>query len=82
LSRGRERQSLSVNSLAAVIVGLDGLNPVLLLGDPTALVGNLHNIEELLADIGGDNEIASTNKVSLAMTEGDVIASEAWQSRC
>jgi hypothetical protein len=81
LSRGRERQTLIVNSLAAIIVGVDSLDPTILLENHTALIGDSYDIEELLANIGGDNEIASTDKVSLAMTEGNVIASEAWQSR-
>ena len=59
LSRGTERQTLSVNSLAAVVVGLDGLDSIVLPRDATSLVGNLDDIEELLADVGGDNEIAT-----------------------
>jgi hypothetical protein len=59
LSWGTEHQKLSVNALAAVVEGLDGLNPVFLLRDPAALVGNIHDIEELLADVGGNDEIAA-----------------------
>jgi len=59
LSWGTEHQTLSVNSLAAVVVGLDGLDPVLILGDAAALVGDLDDIEELLADVGGDDKIAA-----------------------
>jgi hypothetical protein len=33
---------------------VDGEDPIFLLVNPTALIGNLHDIEELLADVGGD----------------------------
>ena len=49
----------------AVVVGLDGLDSIFLLRDAAAGVGDLDDIEELLADVGGDNEIAA---LSLAMT--------------
>ncbi|MEA1871989.1 MAG: hypothetical protein U9M91_01105 [Chloroflexota bacterium] len=56
MSWGIERETLSVNSLAAVVVGLDGSDSVLLLVNPAALVGDLNDIEELLADVGGDGD--------------------------
>ena len=56
LSWGTERQTLSVNFLAAVVVSLDGLYSILLLGDSTAVVGTLDDIEKLLADVGGNDK--------------------------
>ena len=44
LSWGTERQTLSVNSLASVVVGLDGVEPIFLLANPAALVGHLDDI--------------------------------------
>ena len=55
LSWSAERQTLSVNSLTAVVVGVDALYPVFL-GDATPSVGDLYNIEKLLADVGGDDK--------------------------
>jgi len=54
LSWGTERQTLSVNSMAAVVVGLDSLDSIVFLRDAAAGVGNLDDIEQLLADVGGD----------------------------
>jgi len=71
LSWCTERQTLSVNSLAAVVVGLDGLDPVLLLRDAAALVGDLHDIEELLADVGG-NYNSCLSSLSLLSPEDGV----------
>jgi len=59
LSGGTERQTLSVNSLAAVVVGLDGPDSIVLLRDTAALVGDSDDIEELLTTVGGDDDLAS-----------------------
>jgi len=56
---------------AAVVVGLDGEDPILLLGNAAAGVGYFDDIVELLADVGGDDQIASSLTL-LAMTEGEV----------
>jgi hypothetical protein len=58
-SRGPQGEALVVLGLAAVVVGLDGKDPVLLLVDPTALVGDGDDVVELLVDVGGDDEIAT-----------------------
>jgi hypothetical protein len=46
---------LSVNSLAAVVVGLDGQDPILHLVDAAALVGDGDDVVELLATISGND---------------------------
>jgi len=59
LSWGAERQTLSVNSLAAVVVGLDGEDAIVFLRDTAALISDSDDVEEFLADVGRDNEIAT-----------------------
>ena len=44
---------------AAVEGGVDGGDSVLVLIDSAAGVGDLDDVEELLADVGGNNEIAA-----------------------
>ena len=56
MSWGTERQTLSVNSLAAVVIGLDGEDSILLLRDSAAGVGDFDDVVKLLADVGGDNK--------------------------
>jgi hypothetical protein len=58
-SWGPQDKPLLVEALAAVIVGPDGLDPVLHLVNAAPGVGDGDNIEKLLADVGGDNEIAT-----------------------
>jgi len=70
LSWGIERQTLSVNPLAAVVVGLDGEDSILLLTNPAAGIGDLDDIEELLADVGGDDDMVAHGFQGLVPEEG------------
>jgi len=47
---------LVILAFAAVVIGPDGLNPVLLLVNPAALVGKADNVGQLLSDVGGDGD--------------------------
>jgi hypothetical protein len=58
---------LTINSFAAVVVGLDGEDPILLLGDAAAAVGNGNDIMELLADVGRDYNSCLSSLSSLSL---------------
>jgi hypothetical protein len=70
LSWGTERQTLSVNSLAAVVAGLNGPHPVVLLRDAATGIGELDDIEKLLTDVGGDDDLASLGRLGCGAEDG------------
>ena len=58
-SWGPQGEALVVLALAAVVVGLDSQDAVLLLVDAAAGVGDGDDVVELLGDVGGDDDVVS-----------------------
>ena len=57
-------------SLAAVVVGLDGLDSIVLLRDAAALISNGDNIEELLPTVGRDDDLAFLSLLGCGAKDG------------
>ena len=67
-SWGPQGEALVVASVAAVVVGTEGQDAVLLVGDPAPDVGDIDDVQELLGDVGG-NDDGSLGSLSLLSSE-------------
>ena len=59
-----------VLAFAAVVVGADGLDPIVLRGDAAPGVGYVDDVEELLGYVGGDDQAGGVCRQGRLTQEG------------